>query len=302
MRDLFSNPKLVLLIIGIVLFGGLFVRRILVSVLSINDSKLYKQRMKQLNFNDKKKKSQGEFIDSIVDPIMDKYLKDFEVKDRSKIETLLKEADLLDVFKSPETYIVFDLVLKAIGFVLFMILIKISMPLAILGSVMFMFGLPQTVKSTAKARKENILLGFPDAIRYIHAYLSAGDTLITAMERTIEDVDDEWKRILSKFISDFSTPGIGIDGAIGNIRKDINIMQVREFFAFIKVKNDQGGQMKEAFELQAEKIDELFETSMLKRIESRTMYAVMVQYPSIVGIMLLMSLPVIHGFMDGGLF
>lgn len=301
MSNLLSNPILFLLITGITVFGYLFFKSILRTMFSINDSKLYKQRMRQLQFTEKKKKTQGEFVDSIADPIMEKFLKDTEIKNKNKIEEMLKEADLLDVFKSAETYVIFDLVLKAIGFVLFFILLPISLPMALVGSGMLMFGLSQTVKSTAKGRKEKILLGFPDAIRYIHSYLSSGQTLVSAMEMTIEDVEEEWQKILSKFVADFNTPGIGINGAIDNVKVDVNIIQVREFFAFIKVKNDQGGNMKKSFELQAEKIDELFKTSMLKKIESRKMYAVMVQYPSIIGIMLLMALPVIHGFIDGGL-
>lgn len=273
-----------------------FTRNVFTILFSLENYNIHRKRLKQLKFDKQKEETDvAELIDTVTKPIIRHVFSRFKPKDLGELEAELRMAKW-DKYFTPIQYRALNLLLKAIGIAMFLLLSSQSMMIALIWFGVLFFGMDFLLKNSIKNRKEKLLADLPDFIRITEGYLSANMPFANAVSESIKYVGEEWKPILRKFVVDIELKGI--DEALDNFKKEVDIFEVREFIALVKLALEQGGDAKSSFSAYADKIREIQMDLMEVKIGQRRTFGVLMQGPLLLCILLAFGLPTIGSMLN----
>lgn len=284
----------------LIVFTTLFVRNFFSWIFGLDNYKMHKKRMRQLNFANKKDDEISSFIERISAPA-DKWLSPrLIIKDRDEVAKQLQFTGW-DKYFSPEAYMSFDLTLKVAAFfvVLFMYFVD-ALLVGILWGVVLFFGLHFILSNAISSRKDKLFAAFPDFLRVTQGFLSSGMPLMSALEKTFRYVNPEWQKLLEDFMVDFNTGSIEI--ALENLKSATDMFEVREFAVLLKLIVDQGGNLKDGFDAQVDSIKDMQRFLLEKKIAKRKTLAILIQAPLLICIFIVFGLPLVGDMARIGLF
>lgn len=273
--------KYICIVFGII-SAFLFARSVIMFLFALDNYNIHKKRLKQLQFNDKKELTDEELnrgrIETITRPVIQYIFPKLKIRNNEELFVDLRLAEW-DKYYTPVQFNAMKLTLFIAGCIVAPILYILTKSLFLSGMVFFGFvGMfPFLFINSLKERKDKLFAEFPEFIRIVQGNLEAGETFISAMERSIEYVGDEWKPILTDFIVTCEVESVG--KAIEDLQDYVNIFEVKEFFSIIKLTLDQGIDAREAFDRQAEKVSEMLLEVMMIKITNRQMYCILLQGP-----------------------
>lgn len=271
-----------------------------ISILGIFDDNanrsIHKKRKNQLRGFDgvKNERTISDLIEQITNLVEKHIFSNFKPKGLDEIEKDLKMAKW-DKYFTPIQFKAIDVALKISG--LFIVIL-----LGSLNKIFIAWGLPliilpnQLLQGSITARKNKLLNDFPDFIRITQGYLYANIPLYQAVEEAIEFVGEEWKPILKAFILDIQLKDI--NEALDNLKKEVDIFEVKEFVALVKLTFEQGGDAKKSFGDQADRIRKIQQYLMETKIEKRKSMTYIVQAPIMITNIILFGLPVADSIMN----
>lgn len=268
----------------------LFTRNVFNMMFAMENYNTHKKRLNQLKFKEGPKED-ADIIDLITKPIISLILPKLRPKNLELLETDLKLAKWK---MTPVQYRALNILLKIVGVALFLILRGQSTLLAIVWGAILFFGLSFLFNNSLKNRKEKLYLQFPDFIEMTEGYLSANMTLPQAVEESLPFVGDEWVPYLQTFVINCAIPSKGIDGALEELKRDINLIDVREFVAIIRLTLEQGGDARQGFSEQADKIREMYLDMMMIKVAKRQLMGMVIQGPLLLANIVAFGLPTLY--------
>lgn len=278
------------------IFLFFFTKNVFMILFSLENYNIHRKRLKQLRFQKKKKDADlSELIDTVTKPVIHHVFSRFKPKRLEELETDLKMAKW-DKYFTPIQYRALNVLLKAIGIVAFLLLSSQAMFIALIWFVGLFFGMDFLLKNSIKNRKEKLIADFPDFIRITEGYLSANVPFAKAVSESIKYVGDEWKPILQKFVIDCELKSI--DEALENLKREVDLFEVREFVALVKLTLEQGGDAKDSFSAQADKIREMQMDMIAIKIGKRQTMGVLLQAPLLLCNLLVFGLPTVGSMMN----
>lgn len=278
------------------IFLFFFTKNVFMILFSLENYNIHRKRLKQLRFQKKKEDADlSELIDTVTKPVIHHVFSRFKPKRLEELETDLKMAKW-DKYFTPIQYRALNVLLKAIGIVAFLLLSSQAMFIALIWFVGLFFGMDFLLKNSIKNRKEKLIADFPDFIRITEGYLSANVPFAKAVSESIKYVGDEWKPILQKFVIDCELKSI--DEALENLKREVDLFEVREFVALVKLTLEQGGDAKDSFSAQADKIREMQMDMIAIKIGKRQTMGVLLQAPLLLCNLLVFGLPTVGSMMN----
>ena len=288
------NP-MILLVFTISLY--LFLKGIFTIIFSMENYKLHQKRLKQLKFKESKTNATelNDLIDKVTEPVINRIIPKLKINNLEQIGKDLRMAQW-DKAMTPIQYVAISLITKVLGVLAFLILFKVSKFMAIIWGVILFLSATVLLKNSAKNRREQLMLEFPDFIRITQGYLSAGMPFTRAVTESITFVGSEWQPILENFVIEAELKNI--DKALEAMAQEADIFEVKEFVSLVRLSLEQGGNVKEGFESQAEKIQELLHDVLMSKIEQRRVYGIMIQAPLLICNLMVFGLPTINSMMN----
>lgn len=266
-------------------------------ILSLNESRMQKKRNEQLDTQNKKKiknedsdEQLKQVINKITSPIIDGVLTKKTPKNLNKFQRRLKSAGW-DKFFTPMQWIAFSMILGAVGIFFFIVFGTQSVPFGAIFFAFFAIGPNFLLNNSYNNRTENLLINFPETVRIISGYLSAGLLLPEAFKETAKDASPAWKPLLEEFVAKCNATDILT--ALDWFKEEVDIVEAREFFATVRLSLELGSSAKNGFAEQADRIQQLLRDSMQKRIEKRKVWATIVQGPILLCVMAAFALPLV---------
>lgn len=298
---MFNVIKFAMSLLALITFF-FFIRNVISVMFSIDNSSLHKKRLKQLKFNNKRTSSDGnsqkELIDKITNPVATHVLPKLgNVGDMTKLEKDLEMAQWDKIF-TPITFVSFDLMLKALGILLFAIFISSSWVIALLLFSVFFFLFKFLFRNSIKERKFRLISGFPDFIRITQGFLMSNIPLAQSVEKTLPYVCDEWRPLLQEFV--VNSEVYSQNECITKLQNQVDIFEVRELWSLIKLNSEQGIDIKECFDNQAEKVRELQLDVMMEKIGKRQTMSILLQAPLLLTMIITFGLPTFTAMMNLG--
>lgn len=288
-----------LLLIGAGIIALIFAKSFFTFMFSMQNHGTHKERLKQLqqaeNGTEKDSDTSAQLVSAITKPIITYLLPNLKVKDTEQLELDLKIAGWDKTFDATQ-YRAMNLLLKITGVIAFIALFPVSKFFALVFGLLFFFLFGFLFKNSIKNKKAALFNQFPDFIRIIQGYLMANIPLTKAVEETIPYVGPDWQPILKDFVLNCNI--YSVPEAIDTLCDNVNIFEIREFFALVKLNMEQGINVKESFESQATKVGELQMEVMLSKINQRQMMAVVVQAPLLLCMFAAAGLPTFHSMMN----
>lgn len=287
--------RIYLLIFIISLF--LLLKNIFELAFSMENYRLHKKRLKQLQFEKNKTNDEelNELIDKVTQPVVKTIIPKLKLKNLNEIEKDLKMAQW-DKKMTSIQYVALNIITKILGILAFLLLFKHSKPMAFLWGIVLFFGISFLMKNSAKNRKEKLMMEFPDFIRITQGYLSAGMPFTKAVTECIQYVGEEWQPILENFVVKAELDNIDI--ALKEMAEEVNIFEVKEFVSLVRLALEQGGNVKDGFEAQAEKIQQMLYDVMMAKIERRRVFGILIQAPLLLCNLMVFGLPTIDAMMN----
>lgn len=278
----------------------LMARNILNILFSLENYNIHKKRLKQLHFNKKDEADLSGLIETATMPILKYILPKFKIKNLDGIDANLKLAEWDKVFDA-EKYIATSFILKVIGFVMF-ILIKASSNDS--GGTIFAFAWLLIVgflidflfMNSVKNKKDKLLREFPDFIRRVSGFISAGLTIEIAFQSAMKYVGKEWEEIILEFVIQSKIDGVSV--ALESLKGAVPIFEIKEFVALVNLALDRTGDIKESFDSQIEKVIEMQEESLMMKISGREIMALIVQAPLLLSVMTAFALPTVSSMLN----
>ena len=269
---------------------------------------IHKKRLSQLKREvDKQNLTAYEYMEKYTEPIvnslfprLDKHLPSLRLSNMQQLKKDIKMIGWDDTF-SPESFIATGIGLKIIGiFVLLLASILISGPFKLIGiglGFVLMFILDNMFKGEVKGLKQQLFSEFPDFIRIVSGYLSADVPFVQAISDSIKYVGKEWKPILQQFVVDCDT--INVNTALNNMKENVDLFEVKEFVALVRLTLEQGGNVREGFVAQAEKIGEMQKNIMIIKVGKRKTLSTILQGPLLLANVVILALPTVGNMMTG---
>jgi Flp pilus assembly protein TadB len=266
-------------------------KNLFVLVFSMENYNVHRKRLKQLQFKSKKEEADmGELIDKVTKPVILHVLPKLKPRNLEQLERDLKMAKW-DKHFSPVQYRALSLTLKVLGLVIGLLLYNASSMIAFIWAGVLIFGLDFLFKNAKNNRKDKLVADFPDFIRITEGYLSANVPFSQAVAESIKYVGDEWKPILQNFVVESDVKSIG--EALEGLKHDVDLFEVREFVALVKLTLEQGGNASDSFSAQADKIREMQLDMIALKIGRRQMMGIAIQAPLLLCNLLVFGLPTI---------
>lgn len=282
--------KLILAVFAIIPLIFL-VKSIFTLIFSLENYNVHKKRLKQLQFDNKKEEADmSELIDKVTKPVIRHVLPKLKPKNLEQLERDLKMAKW-DKHFSAIQFRALSITLKIIGVIMMAILWSASSMMAIIWGVVLIFGLNFLLNNSKNNRKQKLLIDFPDFIRITEGYLTANVPFAQAVAESIKYVGDEWKPILQNFVIECDIKSMS--EALDSLKYNVDLFEVREFVAIVKLTLEQGGDASDSFSSQADKIREMQLDTMELKISKRQMMATALQAPLLLSIFALMGLPLV---------
>lgn len=286
-------------LVGAVLFF-FFSRSFFGILFSMDKHKNNQKRMRQLQFTEDGKKvneDTKQTIEKITNPVIQYILPRFKMRDKELLNRELKIAGWNDYFNA-EQYVATSLILKAVAVVLGALMYQVAPFMGVIWFVIPFFGFTFFFNNSLKERQKKIFQEFPDFIRVIQGYLSAGVPLAKAVEEAFPYMSEDWKRIMKAFL--INTNLMSLQDAIEKINDDVNIFEIQEFFSLVKLNLEQGIDVKESFSSQREKVMDMQFEVMLNKIGQRQLMATIIQGPLLLTIIVAFGLPTLDAMMNMG--
>ena len=264
------------------------------------DNTTTKARLKQFSKGVKQdSESTLETINSLTEmirekwfPVLQKYLPSLRIDNLEQLDSDIKFIAWDDTFTA-ESYIATNIALKIIGVILCILLCMMGGIYMILAGVVTLLAcfllLDTMFKGEVKGKNEALFTDFPELVRIISGYLVAGMDLVRAMESSAKYVSDDWKPILNQFVLNCNT--LGTTAALDIMANTVNMFEVREFVSLVKLTMEQGGDAKESFAAQAEKVAQMQKDQFLLKIGKRKTMASVVQMPMLLVNMAVIAIP-----------
>ena len=263
------------------------------------DNTVTKSRLKQFNKGVKKDSlSTLDTVSSLTEsirrdlfPKIQHLLPSLRLENLEQLDLDLKFIGWDDTFTA-ESYVASNLALRVIGLILAALLATMGGYMIIVGVVIFAccsFLLDFMFKGEVKGKNEALFKYFPDLVRIISGYLVAGMDLVRAMENSVRYVSEDWQPIINQFILDCNTKGT--TDALNILAGTVNTFEVREFVSLVKLTMEQGGDAKEAFASQADKIAQMQKDQFILKIGGRKTLATMIQMPMLLCNMAVIAVP-----------
>lgn len=266
-------------------------KNIFILIFSMENYNVHKKRLRQLKFNDKKEEADmSELIDKVTKPVILHILPKLKPKNLEQLERDLKMAKW-DKYFSPVQYRAFSLTLKVAGLIVGLLLYNVSAIIALVWAVVLIFGIDFLFRNSKNNRREKLVADFPDFIRITEGYLSANVPFSQAVAESIKYVGEEWKPILQNFVVECEVKNI--EDALEGLKRDVDLFEVREFVALIKLTLERGGDARESFTAQADKIREMQLDMIALKIGKRQMMGIAIQAPLLLCNLLVFGLPTV---------
>lgn len=302
-----------LLGIGMLFFILCIINTSISLAFDVHEQNISNLRLKQLkNMKAKEDIEFREFMDALarksdstIMPRLKRLFPSIGKVDMVQLKRDLILADWDDTF-TPESFISCVWALRVVGIIMFpfgLIAVgKMKVVILILAAVCI-FGLEYWMTSTVKSIKEELFAEFPDFIRIVSGYLSADIPLVQSISDSIRYVGDAWDPILKTFVIDCENKSI--DFALERMRDTVDLFEVKEFISLIRLTLEQGGNAKEGFLAQADKIEELQKSQLIIKVGKRKMMGTVAQAPLLLLNMVIIAVPTVVQalgmFGDGGM-
>lgn len=266
-------------------------KNIFVFIFSMENYNVHRKRLKQLQFNAKKEDADmSEIIDKVTKPVILHILPKLKPRNLEQLERDLRMAKWDKLF-TPTQYRALSLTLKVAGLLAGLLLYNMSSAMALVWAVALIFGLDYLLRNSKNNRKEKLMTDFPDFIRITEGYLTANVPFSQAVSESIKYVGEEWKPILQDFVVQCDVKSIG--EALESLKNEVDLFEVREFVALVKLTLEQGGDASESFSAQADKIREMQLDMIAIKIGKRQMMGIAIQAPLLLCNLLVFGLPTI---------
>ena len=271
----------------------LIISKNLLELFTNRDMKMDKKRKAQLNFDNKRTSSQDMnamgLIDTVTNPVRKYILPKINVNEtkRARLEKDIMLADWKGF--DATTFMALDITLKCVGLIFGLIFLTKSTFMAILWFIIPFFGLRILFNNSISNRKYNLLSEFPDFIRITQGFLCSDIPLVEAIENTIPFVGPTWKPLLREFVINANI--YSQNECINELKEKVPIFEVNELWSLIQLNLDQGVDVRQSFDNQAEKVKALQKEVMLNKITKRQMLATLIQAPLLLCMMAGFGLP-----------
>lgn len=267
--------------------------------IQLNTQTAHKQRLKQLRLElEKIDKDTYESIENMTEPVVTKifpliqnWLPSLKVDRKDQLKIDLKTAGWDDTF-SPDTFIALGLMLKAVGLILLLFGAMFGGVILVLSCMfggVFAFGLDFWFKSSVDGARTALFKDFPDFIRIVSGYLSADMNIVEAITDSIKYVGDGWRPILQQLVIDCKMRGV--DYGFSQMKNNVDIFEVTEFVSLVRLTLEMGGNIREGFEQQADKIAEIQKNLMVIKIGKRKTLSSVLQGPLLLCNLVVLALP-----------
>ena len=253
--------------------------------------KLDKKRMEQLKFkkHSSKEMSTKEFIEKFTAPVRTYVLPNIKrLEDMSELEKGLEMSQWNKIF-TPVTFVAMDLTLKILGIVLFGIIGSYSWQIGSIWFFALFFLFRILYNNSRKERRFRLLSQFPDFIRITQGFLMSNMPLSQSIENALPYVQDDWKPLLREFV--INTEMYSQDECIEILSNRVDIFEVRELWSLIRLNEEQGIDIKESFNSQAEKVKDMQLEVMMNKIGKRQTMSIAIQGPLLLAMIVSFGLP-----------
>lgn len=236
-----------------------------------------------------------ELVRSLSKPLEETVLANYRPR---KVDLLLRKLRVTgwDVYFTPTTWAALHIWSAILGAVLAWFLWEKAQMVAI-GIGVFLAIFPTLLLNNEFNNiNTELLMQFPQTIRIISGYLSAGLIMPRAFEMAARSAKPRWQKMLTTFTELCDTKGVG--DALDWIKEAVDIMEAREFFAAIRLAIDDGIDPLESFEKQAKTLQQLLIDINRKKIQNRKVIATALNIPILALIMATFMLPLIGVILD----
>lgn len=269
-----------------------FVRNVFILLFSLENYKIHKKRERQLRFEKKEDSDVGELIDKVTNPFQSFFLGRYSKDKLENLDKRLKLAKWDKTFSSPIAFVTFMWLTKAVGLILGLVLFNVSSLMAGIWAFALIFLPEYLFRNSTNNRIQRLVAEFPEFIRIMEGYITAGMTFSRAVSESVRYVGPEWQPILQKLAVDIELHGV--DDALDIFKEEVNLFEVREFISLLKLTLEQGGNVREGFESQAERMQELRQLAIEMKISQRSTMSVVIQGPMLICHIMVLGLPTIH--------
>lgn len=283
--------QLVILIILFAAFLLLSIKNIFSIIFKNNELKTYSQRQRQiLSIENRNRENENSVIEKITNPFLNfPFIHNYNL---CKIKSNLIMSHW-DEYFNPKQYLIINLLLKFVGTILAILFLKESIIFSAIFFILFFFIMDILMKNTINERREKIFNQFPKYVRLMDGYLSAKMTIVEATEKTLVNVGDEWKRLLTNFL--VSARKHGSTQALDELKNATDIFEIKELMSLIKLSLEQGTEISDSFKRQITLIEEVQALVYEKKIIKRQMIGQAIQAPLFLALMVAFALPIFAG-------
>lgn len=277
-------------------FTMAFVRNLCIMMFSLENYNIHKKRLDELYKSTRKKEvDTAELVDKVTQPAIKYLLPQIKIKNEEEIAKDLKLSGWDKYFTSKQ-FIAFKLTGRIVGVILFLILFSFSLPMALIWSVALCLAPGFLLNNAVSSKKEKLIASFPDFIRITQGYLTAGMPFIIAVQSSLKYINPEWQPIIKEFIANCNTRGI--EDGLDYLKESVDMFEVTEFVALVKLTLEQGGEIVNSFENQAQKILEMQKALVELKIQKRQAMGIMIQAPILLCCMMVFGLPTIYNMIN----
>lgn len=272
-----------------------FTKNVFHLIFSMENYNIHKKRLKQLEMKSRKETDIKELIETITKPTIKYLFPKFKLDDLDSIQRKLKMAQW-DKFFNATTYKALNITLKIIGVILALLLFNVSWIMSVMWGFGFIFGINILLLNSIKNRREKLYMDFPNFLRITEGYLTANLTFLEAVSESIKYVGDEWVPILKQFIVHANI--YNIETALQWLKDEVDMPEVKEFVSLVNLTLEQGGNAKDSFNAQADRIREMQESLIEIEVSKREAMSVLIQTPLIVCNLLVVGLPILDSVLN----
>lgn len=288
----------IFLIVGGAVAVFWFARSFFGMLFSMDSQRQHQKRMRQLKFTEdghEANNGTSELINTITTPFITHILPRLKARDKEKLKRDLKVAGW-DKTLNPDQFIALNIILKIVGVILGIILFNVAWQMALVWFILGFFGFSFLFGNSVKEKKSKIFSEFPNFIRIIQGYLTAGIPLSKSVEEALPYMSPEWKEIMKDFV--INTNLLSVQDAIQKLNEEVDIFEIQEFFSLVRLNIEQGINVKDSFDSQREKVVDMQLESMMGKIGKRQMMATILQGPLLLTMIASFGLPVFYSMVN----
>lgn len=307
MNNLSGNLIFCIVIFGAVLF--LFIHNLFTVVFKIDKRNLDEERSKQLTEKPKQNKSDEEkdieqtrkLVETLTAPFVDFAADYFNGNKLYQIQRKLKFIEW-DKYFEPLQFVVLQWICRIGGAVIAIVLYNLLgddgiahlLSIAIGVIIIILPGL--LLNNTYKNKQNDLMNGFPEMINIISGYLSADMLFVDAIRYSLPHMSEHWQPIMNNFVVKAELSST--EDALEWLKYAVDIVPIKEFVSVVKLNLELGNSVKDSFAQQAEKVQDMLNEIIEKKIEKRKMYTTIVQAPLLLCMMLAFALPTLGSLID----